>query len=434
MPTVAFFTLGCRLNQADTALAADDLCRYGFTVVPWGTPADVIVINSCAVTATASQKTRQAVRAARRRFPKAFVVLMGCEASAPKTEWSGLGAPDLLFPNPKPGPLSQFLPHDLTQGGPTVRLAAGSPTEDFLQPGVGLFTERTRANLKIQEGCNFRCSYCIVPQTRGPARSRDWQDVLREAEALLERGHRELVLTGVNVTQYASGGMDLAALMEKLLALGTGYRLRIGSAEPGAAIRRVIPLMASNPMVCRFLHLPVQYGEDRILKAMRRHYTAAAYAKLVEEAAATVPGVCIGTDVMVGFPGETDETFAQCKALLEALPLGLMHVFVYSPRPDTDAATYPQRPEHHVAERRSEELLALGRRKAEAFAQSQVGKILEVLVEGEKPSTGWSDNYLQVTIKSPKLLKINELYKSLITCAIGGRGVCGDEVHEDGKP
>lgn len=214
---VAFHTLGCRLNQADSALLASDMSDHGYEVVGWGDPAEIIVINSCAVTGVASQKSRQAVTAARKLYPNAYLVVCGCAATDEQLlKGKGAFLADLLLPNPKPKSLAALLPENPVHcEHPAVVPSVVVPhCEGFTIPGVGLYSERTRANLKVQDGCSFRCTYCIVPQVRGAARSRDLEDILREARALIERGYRELVLTGVNVATYRQGDADLATVLQ----------------------------------------------------------------------------------------------------------------------------------------------------------------------------------------------------------------------------
>ena len=393
-------TLGCRLNQADSAAVADDLASHGFTIVSEpDAHTDLIVVNSCSVTATAARKSRQTLRALRRRFPQAFIVIMGCDATVEQADI--FPEADAVVPNPRPAPLSQLRPTPLARRPEPLAAAPGDFHDDFVCEGAGLFADRTRANLKVQDGCNFFCSYCIVPHTRGPARSRNFADVLREARELIARGHREIVVSGVNVTTYDNGGRDLADLLEALLELDDTTRYRLGSAEPGPVIAKVIRLMAHTPRLCRFLHLPLQYGEDSILRAMRRHYHTAQFRDVALEATELIPGLCLGTDLIVGFPGETDATFESCRRYLEELPLGLMHVFGYSPRPGTPAATMAGRPASTLVDQRLQTLLDLSAAKARDFARSQLGTTVQVLVETANPASGWSDNYLHVTLQPP---------------------------------
>lgn len=432
---VSFHTLGCRLNQADSALLAADMASHGYEVVPWGEAADVIVINSCAVTGAASQKSRQVVSAARRSHPDAFLVVCGCAATDPLLlQGSGAVLADMLLPNPKPRSLAALLP-----GNPVhTEHQAVSPhqsvphCEGFEIPGVGFYPERTRANLKVQDGCSFGCTYCIVPQVRGPARSRAVEDVLRESRELISRGYREIVLTGVNIATYGCDGVDLAGLIGKILETPGDYRIRLGSVEPGPLLDRVIDLMAGDGRLCRFLHLPLQNGDAQILRRMGRRYTLEEYARTVNLAWEKVPGVCIGTDVMVGFPGEDEEAFRRCHEYLEALPISLMHVFCYSPRPNTPAATWPGRPAGNVSHERETRLLELAARKASTFAASQVGTTLRVLLEsGEPQNHGWSDNYLKVCMPPALKLDANTFHECRIAGVLPGfdREVAGEPVN-----
>ncbi len=428
MPSAAITTLGCRLNQADSALLADELRQGGFTIVPWGTAADLQIINSCSVTGTASQKSRQAVRQARKIAPGSFIIIAGCDASAESTAWLADADIDLVLPNPKPTTILPLLPAALRHATASQqKLIPSLPlTEDFRHPGTGYFFERTRANLKVQEGCDFFCSYCIVPFTRGPAYSRNSDDILREAEALICRGYQELVLTGVNIATYQNAGLDLAELLLKLLNLGDNFRIRLGSTEPGAVLGRVVEVMAEQARICRFLHLPVQYGESSILKRMRRHYGPESYAQAVLNAWEKIPLLCLGTDVIVGFPGETEQTFAACRDFLSELPFGLMHVFPYSPREGTPAASFPDQVPNQLANQRAAELLALAEQKYRRFADQQIGQRLPVLLEKGSPSAeGWTDNYLKVRLPKQKGLTANTLISAKIVSRLNKRVILG---------
>ena len=427
-------TLGCRLNQADSARLAADLQSHGYEVVPWGSPAELLVINSCAVTGIAAQKTRQALSQARKRNPNAYIIVCGCAATDPELSQSNAANyADLLLPNPKPNSLLPFLPSELCHhDGPPQGLDATIKAlpDGFTLPGSGVFHERTRANLKIQDGCNFRCTYCIVPQMRGPARSRDLDDILRETRELLDNGYREIVLTGVNIAYYQNSGHDLADLVAKLLRLPGDFRIRLGSTEPGPVLDKLIGVMKSEPKLCRFLHLPLQNGDPDILRRMARRYTTTQYADAVNRAAAEIPGVCLGTDIMVGFPGEDDTAFQRNYDFLSALPLGLMHVFCYSPRPGTPAATWPGRPAPQVAHEREVRLLELAKTKAETFARSQLGTTVQVLMETGQPANhGWSDNYLKVVLPPDLEVDVNTFHSCSLRELLPGedRAVQGKE-------
>ena len=430
-PQAAIYTLGCRLNQTESALIADDLERHGFEVVSWGAPAELLVVNSCSVTGTAAQKTRQLVRSARRQFPQAFLVLAGCGASSEteREQWLAGNLVDLVVPNAGKESLARRLPAGLARSGSTmlgdIAVTTGS---SFRIDGVGRHTDRTRASLKIQEGCDFFCSYCIVPTLRGPPRSRAWDDAVRELEALLAAGYKEIVLTGVNVATYADGGLDLSGLVARLLEVPGDWRLRLSSTEPGPAVEKLGELMRRDPRLCRSLHLSAQYGEDEILKLMNRRYRFADYARLVRNLSAAVPGLCMGTDIIVGFPGETEARFAACLQALEELPVGYMHVFTFSPRPGTRAAELPGRVPERIAGERFDRLAVLAEKKALEFARSQIGKSLRILTEAPDENgrmQGWSDNYLRVVIDSPSPVANNEWLQATITGVEDGRTVVG---------
>ena len=392
MKTVSFHTLGCRLNQSESATAADDLARHGYEVVEFGKPSDVVVINTCAVTGVASQKSRQIVRQARRLQPQATIVVMGCDAGVDASAWKSCGA-DLIVPHPVSAPLSALLERHFNEWEVA---ATGMIEDEFRIDGCACGIDRTRANLKVQDGCNFFCTYCIVPYARGPARSRELKDALREARELVLRGYKEIVLTGVNLTTYDSGGADLADLIGEILSIDGDFRIRLGSSEPGDVVPKIVDLMAKERRLCRFLHLPLQYGEDGILAKMGRHYNSLEYKEICDYAYRNVSGVCLGADIIIGFPGETREAFEFCCEYVQSLPLGLMHVFPYSVRPGTEAEKFADRVPNSVVSGRVKKMAAIARQKALAFARSQIGETLQVLVEDD--ASGWSDNYLNVAV------------------------------------
>jgi len=441
--TAAIVTLGCRLNQADAAIMTASLEAHGFEVVPWGNPADVIVINTCTVTGVAAAKSRKAIRAARRRFPDAFIVAAGCAVDVAPDEAAEsarrLGC-DLVIGNAAKQDIGALLPPELkarasTQGALKV-VAAGSPPESrdatFTIPLTGRHPFRTRSHLKVQEGCDACCTYCIVPKARGAPRSRVLSDAVREARELLARGYRELVVTGVNLSLYRDGESDLADLLEALCSLDGDYRIRLSSVEYWPGIRRVLDVMEQSPRLCRFLHVPLQHGSDRILEAMGRRMRSAEFADLVCEAVDRIPGVCVGTDVICGFPGEDEEAFAATVDLLERLPATYLHVFPFSPRPGTPAASLPGRVAGTVAAERTATLRALSVAKSERFARRFVGRIVRVLTEGRgkrRCMGGWSDNYLDVEWDAKEGgAGVNQFVDVRITDVVQGRKVRGTPV------
>ena len=418
------------------ALMVDNLQKHGYAVVPWGQPADVLVVNSCTVTANAFRKTRKAVRAARRRQPSALIAVAGCSATVDGPAWEADGTADLLVPNPVKMDLAQVL----SEAGHCRRQPTPMPTEGddvsspFTLDGCGVFQHRTRASLKIQDGCSFDCSYCVVPRARGTARSRDWTDTIREAEQLLARGYKELTLTGVNIAAYWNANHDLADLLLRLSELPGEFRLRLSSTEPGPVVRRVVHVMAGSTKVCRFLHLPLQYGEDALLQGMNRHYSIAEFADLAEYACTHVDGLCLGTDIIVGFPGETPAIFEQCCSTVVSLPVNHLHVFTYSPRPGTGAAHLPDQVSRRHAADRNKEMTCIGAMKYAAFTEQHVQHNLQVLTEvrnSEGLMEGWSDNYLRVVLtEPPEPVEPNRLIWVLAETVLNSGGLSGTVIDE----
>jgi threonylcarbamoyladenosine tRNA methylthiotransferase MtaB len=343
-----------------------------------------------------------------------------------------MDAVDLLVPNgPKTG-LATYLPETPahTPGPPrTVATDREALADPFTEPGVGLYPNHTRANLKVQEGCDFHCSYCIVPATRGRPRSRAWDDVLREAADLIERGHRELVLTGVNLALYRDGARTLPDLIQAVADLPGEFRLRLGSVEPGPTVPQLVRTMARNPRVCRFLHLSIQHGDDGILQAMNRRYSVAEFTDWAALATAEIPGLCLGTDVIAGFPGEDDGAFARSLETLARLPLGLVHVFSYSRREGTVAASLPGQVPSALTVERSRRLRRLAQDKAAGFARNAIGSVQEVLVERQNRNgawEGWTDSYLRATLTGDpedRPTAANTLRQVRVTAHLRGREV-----------
>ena len=384
-------TLGCRLNAADSALLYTSLGECGYRASETETP-DVLIVNTCAVTAEAERKTRQTLRKLRREYPKAKIVAVGCAAAADPAGMLRAGA-DLVCGNPGKHDLAALLRGEAPPEPPC-------PGRVFRENRLSSFPFRSRAFIKIQEGCDNRCSYCIVPSLRGAARSRDFDEVLAECRHALDSGFPELVLTGVNTCSYQAGEKRLPELLAAISALPGDFRIRIGSTEPATRYRGLVDAVASLPKMCRFLHLSLQHGSDAVLKRMNRHYTADEYAEFVLDAKRRIPGLHLGTDVIVGFPGESDAEFAESCRFIERIGFSNIHIFAYSPRPGTPAAALDGRPSADTVRRRCEELRRIARKAAREFAASQKGKTLPVIFERSENgiARGWSDNYLEVTV------------------------------------
>jgi threonylcarbamoyladenosine tRNA methylthiotransferase MtaB len=429
-PAAAIVTFGCRLNQADEALLAGRLAAAGYRLVSARGAAapDLIVVNTCAVTAAAAQKSRQAARALRRQHPDAMIVAVGCGPQAEPERWAD-GSVDLAVDNPAKLDLPDRVAKFAGRSGPETPDPASALREPpsgpiFREQAAALFPRRTRASLKIQEGCNGACTYCIVPRARGPERSRDRHEIAAEFARLVAAGHREIVLTGINICAWGQDGQGIADLVETLLATPGEYRIRLGSLEPHPAVDDLIALMAARPgRICRFLHLPLQHGDDAILARMNRPCRTAQFATFARDAAARIPGIHLGTDLIVGFPGESEESFCRCRDFIADLPLANLHRFRFSPRPGTPAASFPDPVPQQIALRRSRELAVTAEILADAFRAAQLGHSLAVLTEKRHGATaveGWTDSYLRVRIDAPGL-PLNALIPVRIVATDGTR-------------
>ena len=400
---VAFYTAGCRLNQSETAVLTDRFTRMGYQQVAYGEPTDLLVLNTCTVTENAEADCRRVIRRTLRRSPQAFVAVTGCYAQTGVNVLRHLPGVDLVLGNQYKMLLPDYLeelPDVRKRSSTFVRHSGSIGREDFVQDGVGDYAT-TRANLKIQDGCNFMCSFCLIPFARGRERSRMLDDAVREAERLVERGHRELVLTGVNVGRFANGSDGLLTLIQRLERIPGLARIRISSIEPTTIPPALLEYMSTSRKLCRFLHVPVQSGDDEILVAMNRRYSAKDYRTWVEHVVQKIPDVCVGTDVLVGFPGETDRQFFATCALVRDLPLAYAHVFSYSRRPGTPAARLGNPVPQAVIKTRTQRLSELSRIKRAQFYQRFLDRDGVVLFETTGKDglwTGLTDNFIRVGV------------------------------------
>lgn len=412
-PKLALHTLGCRLNQSETATLAASFARRGFQLVPFGEPADLLVINSCSVTATSEAECRQLVRRVLRQHPRTFVAVTGCYAQRSSESLLQIPGIDLVVGSEDKMRLADLIPGGSLQKRRVPRVVKSRRSRGtFRHDEAGLYMGQTRANLKIQDGCDVGCSFCIIPRTRGRARSRDGNDVLREARLLLEAGHRELVLTGVNLGSYEQEPRDFAALLGELAALQGLERLRIGSIEPTTLTPAVLRLVATHPRICKHLHVPAQSGDDAILAAMHRPYGRRVLDRLFARIHAEIPDVGLGTDLMVGFPGEDDEAFRATLDLATRSGFAYLHVFRYSPRPGTAAARLGA-VAATASHARSQRLRQIDRRLRLAFGRRFLTRDLAVLFESRGPDgtwTGLTHNYLRVSTQAPHLDLQNRLH------------------------
>jgi threonylcarbamoyladenosine tRNA methylthiotransferase MtaB len=399
----SFYTLGCRLNQAETASISATFAAQGYTIVDFGEETDVCVINTCSVTEGAESKCRQAVRAVLRRSPDAYVTVTGCYAQVGVEALKRIEGLDLIVGTEDKMRVVELIDRPQKEGVPRVVHSPKISREAFTLDVVGDYSGQTRANLKIQDGCNFACAFCIIPFTRGGARSRPVPDIVREAHGLVASGHREIVLTGVNIGTYDHNDHDLLDVVQALEAVEGLDRIRISSIEPTTISDGLVDWMASSSKLCAYLHIPIQSGDDHILQNMKRKYTSAEFAAFIERVVQRVPDMGLGTDVMVGFPGEDEAAFDRTRSLLADLPLAYFHVFSYSERPHTYARRYTDHVPPPVVQQRSRVLRELSERKKAAFYREYDGRTLRVLFERRDKSgcyTGFTDNYIKVGVST----------------------------------
>jgi threonylcarbamoyladenosine tRNA methylthiotransferase MtaB len=393
-PRVALVALGCRVNRAEVDALAAEL-RDGFDLAGEGEPADLVVVNTCAITGDAEAAARQAVRRTARERPGARIVATGCYAEIAPDAFRELPGVAAVVGARSAGELPAVLRRLAREAaGGAAGAASAEPLEPAAPAPAGGRAPRwgpppverylhTRPFLKVQDGCDAGCAYCVVPLARGPSRSMPFEEAVRQLQAL-GRAHAEVVLTGVHLGAYGEDlapARSLADLVRAAAASGAVHRLRLSSVEPPELPRDLLLDRATAPFLCEHFHLPLQSGSPRLLAAMGRPYLPAAFREVVQETAALVPGACIGTDVMTGFPGETDADHAATLALVESLPLAYLHVFPFSPRPGTVAAALPDPVPPQVAKARARELLAVSDRRWRAFLAAQIGREAEVVVE-----------------------------------------------------
>ena len=406
MKRASLHTLGCRLNQAETTILESRLRREGYEVVEFGQPTDLLVVNTCSVTDEAERTCRYVIRKTLKHSPDAFVAVTGCYAQTGAQELRTIPGIDLIVGNQFKWDLPTFLPPpQFLQKHPVPEVFHSKTIdrEDFMLPDIGE-PDSTRALLKIQDGCNVMCSFCLIPFARGHERSRVLGDILHEAELLAAGGYQELVLTGVNIGQFNHNGVDLVGLIDRLEAIDGIRRIRISSIEPTTVTDALLERMASSTKLCPYLHIPLQSGEDAILSAMNRPYDVKAFVTLIERAASMVPGLGLGTDLMVGFPGESETDFLHTVELAQRLPFSYFHVFTYSKRPGTASAKLPGGVPVEIARRRAKTLADLSRQKRLAFAEQWIGVSIPVLFESGKTENfqlGTTGNFLKVAVPSP---------------------------------
>jgi threonylcarbamoyladenosine tRNA methylthiotransferase MtaB len=436
MKRASLHTLGCRLNQAETAVLESRLRRDGYRVVEFGEPTDLLVVNTCSVTEDAERTCRYVIRKTLRQSPDAFIAVTGCYAQTGSHDLRSIPGIDLIVGNQFKWDLPSFLPSPEAlkkRARADVLHTRTIDREDFVLPAYGE-PDSTRPLLKIQDGCNVMCSFCLIPFARGHERSRLVDDVIREATLLVEGGYKEVVLTGVNIGQYRQGSVDLVGLIERLETIAGLERIRISSIEPTTITDALLNRMATSSKLCPYLHVPLQSGDDEILDAMNRPYDVEEFIDLIERAVSLVPRLGLGTDLMVGFPGESEAAFANTLRVAETLPFSYFHIFTYSARPGTAATKLPHRVSARVARERAQTVAELSRRKRLIFAEQYIGSISPVLFESGKIDglrVGTTANFLKVAVAS-EIDLTNHLRQVLIT-GVSDRWAVGQLTDEHPK-
>jgi threonylcarbamoyladenosine tRNA methylthiotransferase MtaB len=401
--TVGLATVGCKLNQYETQGIAELMESAGFRVVPFTEAADVYVVNTCTVTSRSDCRSRQMLRRAARTNPRAVVVATGCYAQRDARALEAMPEVHIVAGNSEKQRIAALvLDHAGSAPDGRTVVAVGPAGAAAFQPlDVVRFRGYTRAFVKVQDGCDGRCAYCAVPDARGPARSRPFDEVVAQARRLAASGHREVVLTGVHIGAYRTADGGLPELLRALAGIEELGRIRLGSIEPRELTDELAATIATVDKVAKHLHVPLESGSDRILSAMRRDYSRAGYAAAVRRVTDRVPGCGLGADVMVGFPGETDEDFDDTVSLIRDLPFTYLHVFAFSPRRGTEAAGMRGGLPPDVKSARSRTLREMGKSRSLAFRKGLVGTRLDVLVEtpaheGPCALSGLASNYVRV--------------------------------------
>ncbi len=425
---VAFYTLGCKLNFSETSTIARSFKNEGFKRVEFSEEADIYVINTCSVTENADKRFKSIVKQAQKANEDAFVIAIGCYAQLKPEELADVNGVDLVLGATEKFKITDYL-NDLTKQEFAEIHSCEIADADFYESAYS-FGDRTRAFLKVQDGCDYKCTYCTIPLARGISRSDNLQNVLKNASEIAAKGIQEIVLTGVNIGDYGKGEfgdkkhehtfLDLVKALDEVKGIN---RLRISSIEPNLLQNETIDFVAQSNSFVPHFHIPLQSGSNQILKAMRRRYMRELYVEKVNQIKRVMPNACIGVDVIVGFPGETNEHFLETYNFLNELDISYLHVFAYSERENTLAAEMEEVIPLSIRKKRSKMLRGLSAKKRRAFYESQLGTTHTVLFEGENKEGyihGFTENYVKVkTPWNPEL--VNTLHQITL-----------DRIDEDG--
>ena len=406
MSTVAFYTLGCKVNHYETEAIWQLFNQHGYERIDFEKNADVFVINTCTVTNTGDKKSRQVIRRAIRNNPDAVICVTGCYAQTAPAEIMAIPGVDIVVGTQDRNKMIEYIEQYRNERKPINAVKNIMKNRTYEEMTVPYFTDRHRASLKIQEGCNNFCTFCIIPWARGLMRSRDPEQVIKQAQMLVDNGYREIVLTGIHTGGYGQDfkGYNLAMLLRDLEENVKGLkRLRISSIEASQLTDEVIDVIRDSNIIVRHMHIPLQSGSDTVLKRMRRKYTMAEYEERLLKLKDALPGLAVTSDVIVGFPGETEEEFMETYNFVKKHKYAELHVFPYSKRTGTPAARMQDQIDESVKDERVSRLIALSDQLAKEYAANFEGEVLDVIPEvpfKEDPNSGLyeghSDNYLKV--------------------------------------
>jgi len=424
----AIATLGCKVNQYESAGIIEGLEGRGFSNVPFDSEADIYIVNTCTITAKTDYQSRQLIRRANRKSPSASIIVTGCYAQIAPHELAGLAGVRAVVGIEEKENIP-FTINELIKGTHKIITSDISLKKNYSGLFASKFPGHTRAFLKIQDGCNAFCSYCIIPYARGRSRSLPENDVIKQIKDLNDAGYREIVLTGIHLGIY---GHDLSPftsflnLLRKIEDADIIERLRISSIEPVEITDGLINHIKNSRIICRHLHIPLQSGDDRILNLMKRNYNTRQFRNRIEKILDAVPEIAIGMDVMVGFPGEGEKEFNNTRDFVESIPLAYLHVFPYSRRPGTEASQFPDQVDESIKKERGKILRDMGKKKRMEFNKMFIGKKLSVLVENTKDGEtgfmkGFSDNYIPVLIPAGNVSMSNHIVKVRAESLTGGK-------------
>jgi threonylcarbamoyladenosine tRNA methylthiotransferase MtaB len=416
MKNVLFHTLGCKLNYTESSFIAEQFKGKGFSFNSQEWP-DIFIINTCSVTQKAEKECRQIVRRIIRKNPNTFIIVLGCYAQIGSIELAKIDGIDLILGSKEKFSIFDY-EKDFVKYDKPIIFVSNFSTNDKAIESYSLSEDRTRAFLKVQDGCDYKCSYCAIPLARGKSKSLNLDTIEKNILHIAEKGFKEIVITGVNVSDYGKKiNLTFADLLKQIDKIKEIPRIRISSIEPNNLTEKIIDIIGESERLCHHFHIPLQSGDYEVLKSMRRRYNTKQFKSIIERINKIIPEAGIGFDVIVGFPNENTNSFNNTFSFLNELYFSYLHVFTYSPRPNTPAFTMKNMSTHQEIEKRSQLLRELSNNKKLSFLKSAIGKNYNVLFEKSEKNnmlSGFTENYIRVAAKSERNL-INEIIKVSIT-------------------